>query len=149
MAVTAGAIIMTLIAIIPVLFMMLLPVALLVALQVWLCRKNVKLGIILPGLSLALSLFLTLSLVVFGALSMSPGGGYNVRNENGEIIAEGTFAPDEEQKAELPVRTFVAAGLMFLVTNIPTVVFGGVWLHYKGQRDTYENLKKMRIEDLE
>ena len=149
MAVTAGAIIMTLIAIIPALFMMLLPVALLVALQVWLCRKNVKLGMILPGLSLTLSLFLTISLLVFSATTMSFGGGYNVRNENGEIIAEGTFAPDEEQKAELPVRIFVTAGLVFLVTNVPTVVFGGVWLHYKGRRDTYEDLKRMRIEDLE
>ena len=131
------------------LFILLLPVALLVALQVWLCRKNVKLGMILPGLSLALSLFLTISLLVFSATTMSFGGGYNVRNENGEIIAEGTFAPDEEQKAELPVRIFVAAGVVFLVTNIPTAVFGGIWLHYKGRRDTYEDLKRMRIEDLE
>ena len=131
------------------LFILLLPVALLVALQVWLCRKNVKLGMILPGLSLALSLFLTLSILVFSAAQMTVGGGYNVRNENGEIIAEGTFAPDEEQKAELPARIFVAAGVVFLVTNIPTVTFGGIWLHYKGRRDTYEDLKRMRIEDLE
>lgn len=131
------------------LFILLLPVALLVALQVWLCRKNVKLGMILPGLSLALSLFLTISLVVLSAAYTSVGGGYNVRDENGVVIAEGTFAPDEEQKVELHARTLVAAGVVFLVTNIPTVVFGGIWLHYKGRRDTYENLKRMRIEDLE
>lgn len=129
------------------LFMLLLPVALLIALQVWLCRKNVKLGIILPGLSLALSLFLTLSLVVFGALSMSAGGG-NVRvtDENGNIVQE-FIAPERE--VEFHPRTLIAAGVVFLVSNVPTVVFGGIWLHYKGQRDTYENLKKMRIEDLE
>ena len=40
-------------------------------------------------------------------------------------------------------------GILFPVTNIPTVVFGGIWLHYKGRRDTYEDLKRMRIEDLE
>ena len=42
------------------LFILLLPIALLVALQVWLCRKSAKLGLILPGLSLALSLLLSL-----------------------------------------------------------------------------------------
>lgn len=131
------------------LFILLLPVALLVALQVWLCRKNVKLGMILPGLSLALSLFLTISLVVFSAFTMSAGGGYNVRDENGVVIAEGTFAPEEEQKVELHARVLVTAGVVFLVTNIPTVVFGGIWLHYKGRQDTYEDLKRMRIEDLE
>ena len=40
-------------------------------------------------------------------------------------------------------------GAVFLVTNIPTAVFGGIWLHYKGRRDTLEALKRMRIEDLE
>lgn len=131
------------------LFILLVPVALLIALQVWLCRKSVKLGIILPGLSLALSLFLTISLVAFSALNMSTVGGYNVRNENGEIISEGTFDLEPEQKVELHGRVLIVAGVVFLVTNIPTVVFGGIWLHYKGRRDTYEDLKKMRIEDLE
>ena len=41
-----------------------------------------------------------------------------------------------------------AAGVIFLATNIPTAVFGGIWLHYKGRRDTMEDLKRMRIEDL-
>ena len=36
----------------------------------------------------------------------------------------------------------------FLVSNIPTVVFGGIWLHYKGRRDTQDDLKRMRVEDL-
>ena len=38
------------------LFVLMLPIALLVALQVWLCRKSTRLGLILPGISLALSL---------------------------------------------------------------------------------------------
>ena len=39
-----------------------LPIALLVALQAWLCKKSLKLGLILPGLSLALSLLLVFSM---------------------------------------------------------------------------------------
>ena len=46
-------------------------------------------------------------------------------------------------------RNLLVIGILFPVTNIPTVVFGGIWLHYKGRRDTYEDLKRMRIEDLE
>ena len=38
---------------------------------------------------------------------------------------------------------------MFLVSNIPTVVFGGIWLYYKNRRDFKDDLKKMKIEDLE
>ena len=38
--------------------------------------------------------------------------------------------------------------VLFLVSNIPTVVFGGIWLHYKNRRDFQEDLKKMKIEDL-
>ena len=41
-----------------VLFMFALPIALMVALQVWLCKKSLKLGLILPCISLALSLIL-------------------------------------------------------------------------------------------
>ena len=132
------------------LFILLLLVALLVALQVWLCRKNVKLGIILPGLSLALSLLLTLSLVLFSAANVTIGGG-NVRvtDGNGNVIQEEVVFPEQEQKVEFHPRTLIAAGAVFLVTNIPTVVFGGIWLHCKGRRDTYEDLKRMRIEDLE
>ena len=102
---------------IPILFM-LVPVALLVALQVWLCRKSVKLGLILPGITLALSLLLTLSLAAFGlARGVVIGGGVNYVSASGQ--------------------------------EIPTAVFGGIWLHYKGRQDTYEDLKRMRIEDLE
>ena len=50
------------------LFILLLPIALLVALQVWLCKKSGKLGLILPGLSLALSLMLVLSVATFSTI---------------------------------------------------------------------------------
>ena len=101
----------------PVLLILLLPVALLVALQVWMCKKSVKLGLILPGISLALSLVLTF-IILFNMVGAGP-------------------------------RNLIALLLVFLVTNIPTVVFGGIWLHYKGRRDTLEDLKRMSIEDLE
>ena len=61
------------------LFVLMLPIALLVALQVWLCRKGTKLGLILPGISLALSLLLVLSMTSFSTLSV---GGRSQGGEN-------------------------------------------------------------------
>ena len=81
------------------------------------------------------------SIAAFGR----PGGGtLQLTDENGTVI--------QEERIEAPpvkAEEVVAVGLVFLVTNIPTAVFGGIWLHYKGRRDTLEDLKRMRIEDLE
>ncbi len=130
------------------LFILLLPVALMVALQVWLCRKSVKLGLILPGISLALSLLLTLSLAAFGAVRGGiVTGGANYVGPNGQEVPAQTEI-EELVEVEFHPRTLIVAGVVFLITNIPTAVFGGIWLHYKGRRDTLDDLKKMRIEDL-
>ena len=135
---------------IPILFM-LVPVALLVALQVWLCRKSVKMGLILPGITLALSLLLTLSLAAFGlARGVVIGGGVNYVSASGqEIPAQEGPVVQERVEMDFHPKTLIAAGVVFLLTNIPTALFGGIWLHYKGRQDTYEDLKRMRIEDLE
>lgn len=126
------------------LFFMLLPIALLVALQVWLCRKSLKLGLILPAISLALSLLLALT--VGASLMLTRAGGtLTVRDEvTGEIIQQEDF----ESNVYTNPAALAGAGVLFLVANIPTAVFGGIWLHCKGRRDTLEDLKKMRIEDL-
>ena len=127
------------------LFMLLLPIALLVALQVWLCKKSLKLGLILPGISLVLSLLLALTVgLSFGMLTRG-GGTLTVRDETtGEIIQEEHYDSDWQFKP----AALAGAGVLFLVSNIPTAVFGGIWLHCKGRRDTVADLKKMRIEDL-
>lgn len=130
------------------LFFIMVPIGLLVAVQVWLCRKSTKLGLILPGISLALSLLLTFSMAAFGAVRGGiVTGGANYVGPNGQEAPAQTGI-EERVEVEFDPGTLIAAGVIFLVTNIPTVVFGGIWLHYKGRRDTLEDLKKMRIEDL-
>ena len=61
--------------------------------------------------------------------------------------------PDAQEKQEAQEEIFrrllPSAVLLFLVGNIPTVVLGGIWLHYKNRRDFQDDLKKMKIEDLE
>ena len=145
--------------------MMLLPVALLVALQVWLCRKSLKLGLILPILSFLLSLLMVFSL---GAMQMVTTSGAVVTGGNELVVSgssDGQVPAEEEEATPLPGQVTdevqeehqvsitpgavgALAGL-FLVCNVPTVVFGGIWLHYKGRRDLQADLRKMKIEDLE
>ncbi len=121
----------------------LLPFALLVVLQVWLCRKSARLGLILPVLSLLLSMVLVFSLVFFQRAT-----GYSsltVTDENGQVVQQ-----EENFSGVSPMgETIAIAVVAFLVTNVPTVVFGGIWLHYKGREDTREDLKRMQIQDLE
>ena len=126
------------------LFFLLLPVALLVVLQVWLCKKSKKLGLILPILSFLLSLVMVLS--VAGLQRMGGGASMLVTDEQGNVV--------QEEYTELEPEPITAGDVgavagVFLVSNIPTVVFGGIWLYYKNRRDFKDDLKKMKIEDLE
>ena len=148
------------------LFFLLVPIALLIALQAWLCRKSLKLGLILPGLSLALSLLLVFSVAAFSLLNGQTSGGTLTLTENGQVVqqtvtedgvttvydGEGNIIDQYEEPGAQPEPiTPAAVGtvvVLFLVSNIPTVVFGGIWLHYKNRRDFQEDLKKMKIEDL-
>lgn len=150
------------------LFKALIPIALLVILQVWLCRKSLKLGVILPVLSLLTSLLLVLGLAGFTALG-APNSGKLTLEENGSIVEQKVYQDgmvtvyngsgelidqypdsngDPHPNQRLTSGATVAAICVFLVANIPTVVFGGIWLHYKGLKNTHDSLKRMQIEDL-
>ena len=150
----------------------LLPVALVVALQVWLCRRKTRwLGLILPGLSFLFSLLLVFSVGAFGLINQGGSVGTLTLEENGQVIqqtitengmttvydGEGNIldqypAPDAQEKQEAQEEIFrrllPSAVLLFLVGNIPTVVLGGIWLHYKNRRDFQDEIKKMNIQDL-
>lgn len=123
------------------LIILLLPAGLLVLLQVLLCRKGKGLGLILPGISLTLSLLIVFNIAAFGR---ARGGNLQLTDENGNVIQEEIIEASSVKAGEV-----LAVGLVSLAANIPTVVFGGIWLHYKGRRETVEDLKRMRIEDLE
>lgn len=150
----------------------LLPVALVVALQVWLCRRKTRwLGLILPGLSFLFSLLLVFSVGAFGLINQGGSVDTLTLEENGQVIqqtitengmittydGEGNILdqypdPDAQEKQEAQEEIFrrllPSAVLLFLVGNIPTVVLGGIWLHYKNRRDFQDEIKKMNIQDL-
>lgn len=99
-----------------VLFLFAACTALLVALQVWLCKRSLMLGLILPCGSFLFSLLPTALI----ALNVGIGP-----------------------------RNLLVLGLLFLVFNIPTVIFCCVWLHYRDRQSMEDDLKRMQIEDLE
>lgn len=123
------------------LFFLLLPIALVIILQVVLCKKSRKLGLILPILTLLLSLLLVLS---FATLQRVGGGSMVVTDGQGNVLQEEYTQPEP-----ITLGDVGAVAGVFLVSNIPTVVFGGIWLYYKNRRDFKDDLKKMKIEDLE
>lgn len=149
----------------------LVPVALLVVLQVWLCKKSTRLGLILPGVSLVMSLILAFGVIAFSSLSTAGASGELVLEQNGQVVertvtengtvtvydGEGNITDQysdpnyEDNRAEseqISLTMIAVAGVMFLVFNIPTLVFGGIWLHYKNRRDLQDDLRKMKVEDL-
>lgn len=150
-------------------FLILVPIALLVVLQVWLCRKGKWLGLILPVLSLLMSLLLVFSIGAFTSLNTQIGGRVTLE-EDGTVVESRVYedgmvsvydgngnlidqypdpnAGDDSRDEGLTSGALGAMAGLFLVSNIPTVVFGGIWLHYKGRRDTQDDLKRMRVEDL-
>lgn len=132
-------------------FMLLVPIALLVVLQVWLCKKSLKLGLILPILSFLLSLLMVFSMTAFQTMTVG-GGSVMVTEGDGtyiEVPAQEWEHHQEEHHVSITPGVVGALVGLFLVSNIPTVVFGGIWLHYKNRRDFRDDLKKMKIEDLE
>ena len=128
--------IMTILFVLPVVLLsMLLPLALVVALQVWLCRKGKWLGLILM-----------ICLSVVGFSTVTGGGSVQVTDGHGNIVEE---YHREEEHHQLQPADLAMVGGVFLVFNVPTLVLGGIWLYYKNRREWKEDLKKMNIQDLE
>ena len=126
------------------LFSVLLPVGLVLALQVFLCRRGSRLGLILPALSLLLSLLLTLSVGIFQRLGGSTLTMQTV-SEDGQVIEQ---VVEQTPAPPLEAGQVLAIGGVFLVTNIPTAVLTGIWFYYKNRRDWKKELEKMDIQDL-
>ncbi len=165
----AIASVLGLVALPVVILSVLLPVALIIALQVWLCkRRNRWLGLILPVLSLLFSFLMVFSYATFGQ-AVEGGSGTLVLEENGQVVerqetengvttvydGEGNVLeqyPDPsagENQDRATLEAAATVGVLFLVCNIPTVVLVGIWLYYKNRRDFHDEMKKMNIQDLE
>ena len=119
----------------------LLPIALLVVLQVFLCRKSRKLGLILPVLSFVLT-----SVALINCVTPAAAATMTTVDENGQMVEEVIPQPDFYPPTGGEIAALVA---LFLTCNIPTAAFGGIWLYYKNRHDFQDGLRRMNIQDLE
>ena len=100
--------------------------------------------LILPAITLAMSLMICLSVVGFS--TVTGGGAVQVTDGHGNIVEE---YHREEEHHQLQPADLAMVGGVFLVFNVPTLVLGGIWLYYKNRREWKEDMKKMNIQDLE
>ena len=114
-------------------------------LQVFLCRKSRKLGLILPVLSLVLSFVLT-SVALINCVTPAAAATMTTVDENGQMVEEVIPQPDFYPPTGGEIAALVA---LFLTCNIPTAAFGGIWLYYKNRHDFQDGLRRMNIQDLE
>lgn len=83
--------------------------------------------------------------------TVTENGTVTVYDGEGNITDQYPDPNYEDNRAEseqISLTMIAVAGVMFLVFNIPTLVFGGIWLHYKNRRDLQDDLRKMKVEDL-
>ena len=93
----------------------LLPIALLVVLQVFLCRKSRKLGLILPILSLLLSFALT-SVALINCVTPASASSMVTVDENGNVVEEVLPQPEFYPPTGGEIAALIA---LFLTCNIP------------------------------
>lgn len=111
--------------------------------------ENKYLGLILPVLS-----FLTAVLMVLGMSAFITMGSFVTTessvtmDESGEIIEESEEVITDSGKMETNTENILGLGYVFLVSNIPTVILGGIYINERNKIDTKKSIEKMKIEDL-
>ena len=76
-------------------------------------------------------------------------GMITVYDGEGNVIDQYPDPNAPEQNNDTIMLWGVTAVIFLGSLNIPTLIFGGIWLHYKNRKDLRDDLKRMRIEDLE
>lgn len=110
------------------LLLMISIIAIIVFIQVKLSRRENKyLGLILPVLFFLFSLMTVLSMVSYITLTLSSNGVVESTGNNAEYL--GIF-------------------FTFLVSNIPTMILGGIYYSERNKIKVNKSIEKMKINDL-
>lgn len=119
--------------------------------------KSKYLGLILPVLSFLYSLMIVLSLAAFtvSTITLTETSVVSVIDEQtGETIEESEeFTDEPEQIVEVRevdsnLSGFMQLAFIFLVSNIPTVVLGGIYVNERNKIKMNSEIEKMKISDL-
>ena len=129
-----------------------------VLLQIYLSkRKNKWLGLIIPILCFVNSLVMVLSVAVFSTVNST---GVEVFVQNVQVYKEGSEQDPASEKYVIPEsekdenEPSLAEGIaqvapMFLIFNIPTLGYLGIYIIIRKKLKNVTNLEKMNILDLE
>lgn len=117
--------------------------------QVKLSRsENKYLGLILPVLSFLSAVLMVLGMSAFTMGSFVTTESTVTMDESGEIIEESEEVITDSGKVDLTVESILRTGYIFLVSNIPTVILGGIYLSERNKIKMRKSIDKMKIEDL-
>jgi len=117
----------------------------LVVLQIFLSRRQSKLlGLILPAISLIISIVIVLGMVGFSAHKTITAN--EIISENGEIIEQIETAKDN---ADDITTIILPAIYLFLLSNIPTIILIGIYFACRKKLKRAREIEKMNIQDLE
>lgn len=117
--------------------------------QVKLSRSESKyLGLILPVLSFLTAILMVLGMSAFTMGSFVTTESIVTMDESGEIIEESEEIITDSGQQEMTVENILGMGYLFLVSNIPTVILGGIYLNERNKINTRKAIGKMKIEDL-
>jgi len=139
-----------------VLIVLLALIAGIIVLQVFLSKKENKwLGLILPVISLFISLIAVFGIAAFSTVTTTAS--HQTIDENGVVILQeeikGNFAHTSPEISET-IRIFPASSLIFTVVsifllyNIPTAVLLVIYFACREKQNQKKALEKMKIQDL-
>ena len=114
------------------------------ALEFWLSRRKSPVpGLILPVLSLVLSLLLVLGNVAFRSMTSTGGALVTVNEETGAVVQQEVVTSSEPVDVD-----FVSLAMLLLVGNIPTFALLGTYFIGRDKLRRDKLLEKMNIQDL-
>ncbi len=114
-------------------------------LQIFLSRKNNKwLGLIIPLVCFMFSIVIVLSLTVY---TTSSGITTVTETVNGVVISEESIVLESDKPSIFSMLATVIP--IFLMLNIPTLIFLAIYFACREKLKTKNQLDKMNVQDLE
>ena len=128
-----------------ILFVFLASGAGVILLQIYLSKKENKWsGLILPIITLCISLVAVLGIASFTAITTTP----QVMDENGVVIQEAS-PETTTQPIQSTSSLIFMVGSVFLIYNIPTAVLLAIYFGCRERQQQRKALEKMQAQDLE
>ena len=125
-------------------------IAVVLFVQVKLSRsKNKYFGLILPVISFLYSVLIVLGMSAFtlntGTITQST---MTTDDQTGEIIEESEEIIETSEQEDLGIEGFLSISYIFLISNVPTAILGGVYVSERNKITMRKQIEKMKIDDL-